>query len=112
MVTSNHRVAHIRVALEVSAMRVRGVDASKYVPAVAGRRSTRLGGMRSAASFIDWSGVYCESTRETKRRVIQQTRTVLDYVQCMVCDARIALHHGPGITHIAGVALCSKCADL
>ncbi len=82
-------------------MRLRGADARRYVP---GRYASRMGGMKSAASFIDWSGVYVE---KTKRHAPQR----VDYVKCMACGQLIDLHRGSGVTHVAGVALCSTCAD-
>ena len=87
-------------------MKVRGADARRFVP---GRYARCMGGTKSAASFIDWSGVYTESERETKRRAALKNR--IDYVKCMACGANIALHNGRGVTHIAGVALCGTCAD-
>lgn len=82
-------------------MRLRGADARPYVP---GKYSRCMGGMRSGASFIDWRGVYAETkSQPTPRRV--------EYVMCQMCTERIPLHSGPGVTHIAGIALCAKCAE-
>lgn len=86
-------------------MRVKGADASRYVPAVKGHRraSRAMGGMHSGASFIDWRGVYASIQKPKPLRI--------DYVMCQMCLCRIDLHRGSGVTHIAGIALCSKCAD-
>jgi hypothetical protein len=89
-------------------MRLRGADASRYVPAVPGMKRTRLGGMRSGAAFVDWTDVYVD-TQESKRRA--RIRSYIDYVMCQMCGERIDLHRGSGVTHVAGIALCSTCAE-
>ena len=83
-------------------MRVRGADARQYVP---GKYARCMGAMRVGGRFIDWSGVYAEA--KTKRRAPIR----IDYIMCQMCGERIDLHRGPGVTHIAGIALCAKCAE-
>jgi len=84
-------------------------DARRFAPSVPGmRRAARsLGGMRSGASFIDWTGVYTDVYAEERKR---RTTSVIDYVLCASCDQRIAIHKGSGVTHVAGKPYHHTCA--
>lgn len=89
----------------MASVKLRGADASRFVPAVVGHKrvARAMGGMRSGASFIDWRGVYASIQKPKPTRI--------DYIMCQMCAGRIDLHRGSGVTHIAGIALCAKCAE-